>query len=131
MIEAFCPLCKAVEKEKPIYEDSMITIIPAKDRKGHWKRIMAVDKTHRSIPPSWIPQHMEETLARIGQKTFSYTYKFVIMSPIFGDIQDHYHLVASDLEPDCKDFDQILATPWLRTVQVNLWSDKPKMRRQK
>lgn len=130
MSDVFCPLCEAIRKERSIYEDTLIVIIPTKDLKGHWKRIMVVDCIHRSNPPNWLQHHMEETLERIGQRVFNYTYKFVIMSPIFGTIHDHYNLVATDLEANCRDFNQILATPWLRTVQVNLWGNKVKVAKQ-
>ena len=57
-----------------------------------------------------------DILSKIGRKLFSYTPKFVIMDSTFATINDHWHLVATDLDPKSEDFDQILATKWIKVV---------------
>jgi hypothetical protein len=57
-----------------------------------------------------------DLLSKIGRKVFSYAPKFVIMDTTFATINDHWHLVATDLDPKSEDFDQILATRWIRVV---------------
>jgi hypothetical protein len=47
---------------------------------------------------------------------FSYTPKFVIMDTTFATINDHWHLVATDLNPKSQDFDQILSTKWIKVI---------------
>lgn len=115
-----CPLCRALGEES-ICEDEHVKILEAKSLKGHRRRIMAVTKEHMRVAPSWLDAHMLDRLEEVGRRVFGYTYKFVIMSPLFGSVRDHAHYVASDLEPGCEDFHQILGTPWIRVVEVRLW----------
>ena len=115
-----CPICKAL-KEESLHEDDLIKILETKSLKGHRRRIMVVTKEHMRVAPSWLDSHMLDRLEEVGRRVFGYTYKFIIMSPLFGSVKDHAHYVASDLEPDCEDFHQILGTPWIRVVEVRLW----------
>jgi hypothetical protein len=48
--------------------------------------------------------------------------EFVIMTPMFGNVPEHAHFIASDLSRDAEDFDQILGTPWIMVVEVKPWS---------
>lgn len=57
-----------------------------------------------------------DLLSKIGRKVFGYAPKFVIMDTTFATINDHWHLVATDLDPKSEDFDQILATRWVKVV---------------
>lgn len=118
-----CPLCKAVKNESAIYEDKWIKIVETKRLKGHRRRIMVITKKHIDVVPSWLDKHMLDKLEETGRKIFNYTYKFVIMSPIYGTIPNHAHYVATDLEEGSEDHKQILATPWLRVVQVKGWKN--------
>jgi hypothetical protein len=52
----------------------------------------------------------------VGKKVFSYAPKFVIMDSTFATINDHWHLVATDLNPNSEDFPQILATKWVSVI---------------
>lgn len=115
-----CVLCEAL-KEKGIYEDKHIKILETKSRKGHLRRIMAISK-HHTKRHSW-DDHMITMLEQIGKEVFHYTYKFAIMSPLFGTVKNHAHFVASDLDPNSQDFFQVLGTPWERVVQVKLWKE--------
>jgi hypothetical protein len=38
------------------------------------------------------------------------------MDTTFATINDHWHLVATDLDPESDDFKQILATRWIKVV---------------
>jgi len=117
-----CSLCLAVEKEEPIYKDDKITILETKNLKGHKRRIMAVWQKHNDL--HFTGHSLDELLWRltnVGLQVFNYTEKFVIMSTKFATIRDHYHLVATDLEPDSEDFRQILGTPWVKVVHVRDW----------
>jgi len=40
----------------------------------------------------------------------------VIMDTTFATINDHWHLVATDLDSTSQDFDMILATRWIKVV---------------
>jgi hypothetical protein len=112
-----CPLCNLdLEKEKTYYEDRSFMIIKTKTEKGHRERIMIVYKRHEHTIPSKAYDHALDTLAKIGRKIFSYAPKFVIMDTTFATINDHWHLVATDLNPKSEDFDQILATRWIKVI---------------
>lgn len=106
-------------EEEVIYgEYGPFLVIRTKDLKGHRERIMIVHKQHRH-GVNW--QEFEaaiEFLIEVGRKAFSYTPKFVIMDSTFATIKEHWHLVASDLDPNSEDFHQILATKWIKVVDL-------------
>jgi len=75
-------------------------------------------KRHEHELPCKVVERALGILIKIGKELFSYTPKFVIMDSTFATINDHWHLVASDLDPKSEDFDQILATRWIRVVDI-------------
>jgi len=77
---------------------------------------MIVIKQHEHELSRKAFEHALDILSKIGRKLFSYTPKFVIMDSTFATINDHWHLVATDLDPKSEDFDQILATKWIKVV---------------
>jgi hypothetical protein len=114
---ATCPLCNLnLKKEKIYYDDSSFIVLRTKNLKGHKERIMIVFKRHEHTIPYKAFEHALDTLSEIGRKVFSYTPKFVIMDTTFATINDHWHLVGTDLDRKSKDFDQILATRWIKII---------------
>jgi hypothetical protein len=112
-----CPLCELdLKKEKIYYEDNSFIVLRTGKLKGHKERIMAVFKRHEHTIPHDAYEHALNVLSKIGRKVFSYTPKFVIMDTTFATINDHWHLVATDLNPKSEDFDQILATKWIKVI---------------
>jgi hypothetical protein len=112
-----CPLCKLdLKKEKIYYDDRSFLVIRTKDLKGHKERIMVVYKQHEHTIPYKALERALDLLSDMGRKVFSYTPKFVIMDATFATINDHWHLVGTDLDPKSKDFDQILSTRWIKVV---------------
>jgi hypothetical protein len=112
-----CPLCKLdLKKEKIYYEDRSFLVLRTKELKGHRERIMVVYKRHEHTIPYKALERALDLLSEMGRKVFSYTPKFVIMDATFATINDHWHLVGTDLDPKSKDFDQILATRWIKVV---------------
>jgi len=77
---------------------------------------MIVCKRHEHAIPYKAYERALDILSKMGRKVFSYTPKFVIMDTTFATINDHWHLVVSDLDPKSEDFDQILATRWIKVV---------------
>jgi len=77
---------------------------------------MIVYKEHEHTIPYKAYEHALNTLSKIGKDAFSYAPKFVIMDSTFATINDHWHLVATDLDRRSEDFDQILATKWVSVV---------------
>jgi hypothetical protein len=112
-----CPLCELdLKKEKIYYEDRSFFVLRTKTLKGHRERIMIVHKRHEHTIPYKAYERALDMLAKIGRRVFSYTPKFVIMDTTFATINDHWHLVASDLDPRSEDFDQVLSTRWIRVI---------------
>ncbi len=111
-----CPLCELdLKKEKVYFEDGSFVVLRTKDMKGHRERIMIVYKQHQHTISRSAYERALDILSKVG-RVFSYTPKFVIMDTTFATINDHWHLVATDLDPKSQDFDQILATKWIKVV---------------
>lgn len=112
-----CPLCELdLKKEKIYYEDKSFIVLRTENLKGHRERIMIVYKEHDHTIPYKAYERALDIVSKIGRSIFSYTPKFVIMDATFATITDHWHLVVSDLDPKSEDFNQILATRWIRVV---------------
>lgn len=115
-----CPLCK-LEPELVRYRDQLVTVVDTLNKKGHRERIMVVYNRHSKEIPKEHETHAMDVLEEIGKEVFEYTYKFVILDSTYGSIKDHWHLVASDLDPQTEDWDKMLGTPWLKVVEVKRW----------
>ena len=112
-----CPLCELNLKEETVYyEDQSFIVLRTGTLKGHRERIMIVYKQHEHELSRKVFEHALDILSKIGRRLLSYTPKFVIMDSTFATINDHWHLVATDLDPKSQDFEQILATKWIRVV---------------
>jgi hypothetical protein len=112
-----CPLCNLnLKKEKIYYEDSSFIVLRTKNLKGHRERIMIVYRQHEHTLPYKALERALDLITDIGTKIFRYTPKFVVMDTTFATINDHWHLVGSDLDPKSEDFDQILATRWVKVI---------------
>lgn len=121
-----CPLCELdLRKEKVFYEDKSFIVVRTKTMKGHRERIMIVYKRHDHTIPYKAYERALTILSETGRKVFKYTPKFVIMDTTFATINEHWHLVASDLDPKSEDFDQILATRWIRVVDNMVANEQP------
>ena len=116
-----CSLCKAVSREPCIYEDRFVRVLKASKLKGHKNRVMVVTREHVKYVSPWLQDYMVDVLEKAGRRVFAKEYKFVIMSPINGTVTEHAHFVASDLDPEADDYDQVLATPWVRVVDTKYW----------
>ena len=112
-----CPPCELdLKKERIYYEDRSFIILRTESLKGHRERIMNVYKRHEHTIPYRSYERALDMLSKIGRKVFSYTPKFIIMDTTFATINDHWHLVVTDLDPNSEDFNQILATKWIRVL---------------
>ncbi len=120
-----CPFCNLnLKKEKKYYEDRSFIILRTKTVKGHKERIMIVYKRHEHTVPQKAYEHALDRLTEIGRRVFAYTPKFVIMDTTFATINDHWHLVATDLDPTSQDFNQILTTRWIKVVDNTMSDDR-------
>ena len=113
-----CPLCELdLSKEKIHLQNGYFLVLSTKDLKGHKERIMVVSFEHtHSLPSRLHYDSAIEILTKIGKKVFKGAGKFVIMDSTFATINQHWHLVATDLDPKSEDFELILKTKWLFVV---------------
>ena len=58
-------------------------------------------------------------LAHVGSKFFSFTDKWAVFEPVYATVPDHWHRVASDIDTNADDHEQILKTPRLVIDNVN------------
>lgn len=121
---ANCPLCNLeLQKEKIFYQDDSFIVLRTKNLKGHRERIMIIYKRHQHTISYKAYERALNIISQIGREVFKYTPKFVILDSTFATINDHWHLVASDLDPKSEDFHQILATRWIKVVD-NMYPDQ-------
>ncbi|MEM2104100.1 MAG: hypothetical protein QW717_04340 [Candidatus Bathyarchaeia archaeon] len=114
---ANCPLCSLdMQKEKIFYQDDLFIVLRTAKLKGHRERIMIVYKQHQNTISYEEYERALKIVSDIGREVFKYAPKFVILDGTFASIKDHWHLVASDLDPKSEDFDQILATRWIKVL---------------
>jgi diadenosine tetraphosphate (Ap4A) HIT family hydrolase len=123
MPETTCPLCGVWNREPQnvFYQDEEKVVIRTKYLKGHRERIQVVWKEHVREIPQEARDRALKVLEEIGKGVFSYTPKFVIMEGNLAKqstVPDHWHLIASDLNPRAEDFEQILGTPWIRVAET-------------
>ena len=115
-----CPLCSLdLKKEKIYYADGDLIVLQTKDLKRHVERIMIVSNEHIhniQFDNPALFEHALDVLTHIGKQVFKYTPKFVIMDSTFATINEHWHLVATDLSPQSEDFDRILRTKWIKVI---------------
>lgn len=117
-----CPLCNLDLKKETIYgEYGPFLVLQTKTLKGHKERIMIIHKEHIHRVSQTEYEAALEFLIEIGRRVFDYTPKFVIMDGTFATINEHWHLVATDLNPKAKDYQQILRTRWIKVVD-RMWT---------
>jgi hypothetical protein len=108
--EAHCPLCN-ISPEEVVAEFPRWKLARTKTMKGHEERLMLYHREHvrtlneQSIGEAYI------LLSKIGSKFFSYTDTWAIFEPTYATVPDHWHRVASDLNENAQDYQQILKTP--------------------
>ena len=112
-----CPFCELnLEKEKLFFADKSFIVLRTENLKGHKERIMIVYRQHEHTIPFKAYERALDIVSQIGQEVFRYTPKFVIMDSTFATVNDHWHLVVTDLSPESSDFDQILSTRWIKVI---------------
>jgi hypothetical protein len=113
---ADCPLCKIPLKEVLVDFDRW-SLVRAKNLKGHRERLMLVSKRHSKQLDEGSIGEAYLLLNCIGQRFFGYADEWAIFESDFATIPDHWHRIASDLDVNADDFQQILKTS--RTIISN------------
>jgi hypothetical protein len=113
---AACRLCKIPLKEVLVDFDRW-SLVRAKNLKGHRERLMLVSKRHSKQLDEGSIGEAYLLLNSIGQRFFGYADQWAIFESDFATIPDHWHRIASDLDVNADDFQQILKTS--RTIISN------------
>jgi hypothetical protein len=125
-MENSCPLCNIPEHEV-LADFPRWRLARTKTMKGHKERLMIYYKEHaKSLDEQSVGEaHM--ILMTMGQKFFSYAKQWAVFEPVFATVPEHWHRVASDLNPASEDHEQILKTPRLvvETDQMTISRVKP------
>jgi len=107
-----CPLCTIPGKEV-LMEFPRWRLTRTKTMKGHRERLMIYYRDHVKTLDEQSVGEAYMLLLTIGRKFFSYTKQWGIFEPVYATVPDHWHRVASDLDPGSEDYEQILKTPRL------------------
>jgi hypothetical protein len=121
-----CPLC-TIPSEEVLMEFPRWRLARTKTMKGHKERLMIYHRDHVKTVDEQSVGEAHMILLTIGQKFFSYTAQWGIFEPVYATVPDHWHRVASDLDPGSDDYEQILKTPRLiiDTDQMTIDRVKP------
>lgn len=111
-LEASCPLCNLdPEKENILYEGGGFLVVDTLRKKGHKERIMLLTKKHGVDHPRQLLEDAIEALMMVGMRVFEGD--FCLLSDKFSSTKYHWHIVASDLDPNTEDYQQMLETPFI------------------
>jgi hypothetical protein len=102
-----CQLCQINPKdssEKFHYRGKNVTIVDAKNKKGHNNRLMVFSDAHKINPGDEVVEHGKEMLIETAKKVIGDDF---IVYGHMATIQDHWHMIASDMKEDAKDFEEI------------------------
>lgn len=110
--KTLCPLCNMdLPNEKVYCSSDGILIVDAKQKKGHKERIMMITKEHGVQHPRERLYNGIQQLISVGKKV--YTSDFALLSDRFSSTRYHWHIIASDLDQNADDYQQIMETPFI------------------
>jgi len=118
-----CPLCHLnSEKERIRYEGEGFVIVDTLRKKGHKERVMLVIGKHGIDHSRQLLEEAIEALITVGARVFSRD--FCLLSDKFSSTRYHWHIVASDLDPETEDYQQMLQTPFVLIRRTDADGDK-------
>lgn len=104
-----CPLCEINPTRDVIFHrDDLVIVCRTKDLKRHRERLMVLVNRHVTEPNQVEYDNAIAQLITIGRQRFQGD--FYLLHDTFSRIHDHWHMVASRLDPNADDYEQILAT---------------------
>jgi len=108
-----CPLCKAIkeEKDKILYEDNEIIILPTKYKKGHHKRIMAISTKHSPELSPLLEEMSLQHFIKFCKNYFDEEPTFALVEPTYATVPEHWHRIACDWFTTPKERKQLNYTP--------------------
>lgn len=123
-----CNLCDALQKEKDkiLFQNHDIFVIPTKDMKGHHKRIMVISKKHLSynqVPNRKSLQWVSE-LIKFSMKYFDEEPTYALCESTYCTIPDHWHKIACDWFGTSEEITQLHYTSHIACPTEVKWKPK-------
>ena len=123
-----CPLCNIPDQEV-LAEFPRWKLARTRTMKGHRERLMIYHNDHAKALDEQSVGEAHMLLMTVGQRYFSYAEQWAVFEPIYATVPDHWHRVASDLDPGAEDHEQILKTPRLiidtHRITINIVNPEP------
>jgi len=121
-----CPLCN-IPGQEVLAEFPRWRLARTKTMKQHRERLMLYHREHVKTLDEQSIGEAYMLFLTIGRRYFSYTDRWAVFEPVYATVPDHWHRVASDLNPGSEDYEQILKTPRLiiHTDQMTIDRAKP------
>jgi len=106
-----CKLCEILEKEKDkfIFEDENVVILPTKNMKGHKQRIMLVAKKHNKYTTK--EKEYLNFFIDFCRNYFKEEPTFALVDSTYASIPGHWHRIACDWYGTEKEIKQLHYTP--------------------
>ena len=98
-------------REHVYAENEKIIVVETQNKKGHKNRIMVLTKEHGVHHSREILDEAIQEFIAISKQIFDED--FILLSDRHSSINYHWHIVASDLDPEADDYNQILNTPYV------------------
>ena len=105
-----CPLCNIPDREV-LAEFPRWKLARTKTMKRHRERLMLYHRKHVKMIDEQSIGEAYMLLLTIGRKYFSHTDQWAVFEPVYATVPEHWHRVASDLDENTEDYEQILKTP--------------------
>jgi hypothetical protein len=121
-----CPLCRALknEKDKILFQDDDVTILPTKDTYGHKKRIMVISNRHFSFITFDEETYLFRVFVNFCKEYFDEEPTFACNDHYdseLASVKDHWHLIATDWKGD--DLERIMYRPHV-AIRTNVKVEK-------
>jgi len=121
-----CKLCKAIENEKDkiLYQDNEIVILPTKYKKGHHKRIMAISTKHVKELGPFEEEMSLKRFINFCKEYFDEEPTFALVEPTYATIPEHWHRIACDWFATARERKQLEYTPHQAIKTKVRWEPK-------
>ena len=108
-----CPLCTIPQREKPIYEDEYIFLVPTKDLKGHKMRVMVCIREHRK-EPTFVERTRAYAITMFYMDMVMKGESWLFVEDTYASIPNHWHLITSCENGTPEELNALRRTPTVK-----------------